>query len=50
MLRRTLELDGIGVRVDYKGLHGTNERIRIDSIPLVQAAYHQACLTLLIPS
>jgi succinyl-diaminopimelate desuccinylase len=39
-----------GFGVDYKGLHGTNERIRIDSIPLIQAAYHQACLTLLIPS
>ena len=39
-----------GFGVDYKGLHGTNERIRLDSIPPVQAAYHQACLTLLIPS
>ncbi len=39
-----------GFGVDYQGLHGTDERIRIDSIPLIQAAYHQACLTLLIPS
>ena len=38
-----------GFGVEYEGLHGTNERIRIDSIPLVQAAYHQALLTLLPP-
>lgn len=49
-------LAGLGIQatagfgVDYKGLHSTDERIRIDSIPLIQAAYHQACLTLLIPS
>lgn len=36
-----------GFGVDYEGLHGTDERVRIDSIPAVQAAYHQACLTLL---
>ena len=36
-----------GFGVDYQGLHGTDERIRLDSIPLVQAAYHQALLTLL---
>ena len=36
-----------GFGVAYEGLHGTDERIRIDSIPLVQAAYHQACLALL---
>jgi hypothetical protein len=24
--------------VDYKGLHGTDERIRLDSIPAVRAA------------
>jgi succinyl-diaminopimelate desuccinylase len=36
-----------GFGVDYQGLHGTDERIRIDSIPMVQAAYHEACLTLL---
>jgi succinyl-diaminopimelate desuccinylase len=36
-----------GFGVDYQGLHGTNERIRIDSIPAVQATYHKALLTLL---
>jgi succinyl-diaminopimelate desuccinylase len=36
-----------GFGVAYEGLHGTDERIRIDSIPPVQAAYHQALLTLL---
>ena len=36
-----------GFGVVYEGLHGTDERIRIDSIPPVQAAYHQALLTLL---
>jgi succinyl-diaminopimelate desuccinylase len=36
-----------GFGVDYRGLHGTDERIRLDSIPVVQAAYHQALLTLL---
>jgi succinyl-diaminopimelate desuccinylase len=36
-----------GFGVDYHGLHGTNERIRLDSVPVVQAAYHQALLTLL---
>jgi acetylornithine deacetylase/succinyl-diaminopimelate desuccinylase-like protein len=36
-----------GFGVDYQGLHGTDERIRLDSIPVVQAAYHQALLTLL---
>jgi succinyl-diaminopimelate desuccinylase len=46
-------LAGLGIQatagfgVDYQGLHSTDERIRIDSIPLIQAAYHQACLTLL---
>jgi succinyl-diaminopimelate desuccinylase len=39
-----------GFSVDHQGLHGTGERIRISSIPPVQAAYHQACLTLLTPS
>ena len=49
-------LAGLGIQatagfgVDYEGLHGTDERIRIDSIPPIQAAYQQACLTLLIPS
>jgi succinyl-diaminopimelate desuccinylase len=36
-----------GFGVAYEGLHGTDERIRIDSIPTIQAAYHQALLTLL---
>ena len=36
-----------GFGVDYQGLHGTDERIRLDSVPIVQAAYHQALLTLL---
>jgi succinyl-diaminopimelate desuccinylase len=36
-----------GFGVDYAELHGTDERIRIDSIPLVHAVYHQALLTLL---
>ena len=36
-----------GFGVDYQGLHGTDERIRLDSIPPVQAVYHQALLTLL---
>jgi len=38
-----------GFGVAHEGLHGTDERIRIDSIPPVQAAYHQALLTLLPP-
>jgi succinyl-diaminopimelate desuccinylase len=36
-----------GFGVEYQCLHGTDERIRIDSIPAIQAAYHQACLALL---
>ena len=39
-----------GFGVVYEGLHGTDERIRTDSIPPVQAAYHQALLTLLPPA
>jgi acetylornithine deacetylase/succinyl-diaminopimelate desuccinylase-like protein len=39
-----------GFGVVYQGLHGTDERIRVDSIPPVQAAYHQALLTLLPPA
>jgi len=38
-----------GFGVVYEGVHGTDERIRIDSIPAVQAAYHQALLSLLPP-
>ena len=36
-----------GFGVGYEGLHGTDERIRVNTIPVVQAAYHQALLTLL---
>jgi succinyl-diaminopimelate desuccinylase len=36
-----------GFGVDHHGLHGIDERIRLESIPAVQAAYHQALLTLL---
>lgn len=36
-----------GFGVDYRGLHGTDERIRLASIPAIQTAYHQALLTLL---
>jgi succinyl-diaminopimelate desuccinylase len=36
-----------GFGVDYQGLHGTDERIRLNSMPIVQAAYHRALLTLL---
>ena len=38
---------GVGVGVGYEGLHGTDERIRLDTVPVVQAAYHQVLLTLL---
>lgn len=36
-----------GFGVTYHGLHATNERIRIDTIPTVQAIYHDAVLRLL---
>jgi succinyl-diaminopimelate desuccinylase len=36
-----------GFGVDYRNLHGTDECIRLDSIPAVQATYHQALVTLL---
>lgn len=36
-----------GFGVDYRGLHGIDERIRLDTIPPVQAVYHRALLTLL---
>ncbi len=36
-----------GFGVEYRGLHGTDEQIALESIPLVQATYHQALLTLL---
>jgi succinyl-diaminopimelate desuccinylase len=36
-----------GFGVDYIGLHGTDERIRLDTIPIVQAIYHRTVLRLL---
>ncbi|WP_284741688.1 M20 family metallopeptidase [Amycolatopsis sp. RTGN1] len=36
-----------GFGVGYVGLHGTDERIRLDTIPTIQAIYHAAVLTLL---
>ncbi len=36
-----------GFGVEHAGLHSTDERIRLDSIPKVQAVYHQALLTLM---
>jgi len=36
---------GLGVR--YEGLHGTDERIDLTTIPAVQATYHDAILELL---
>jgi succinyl-diaminopimelate desuccinylase len=33
--------------VSYTGLHGTDERARLDSIPAVQTVYHNAVLRLL---
>ncbi|WP_245193139.1 M20 family metallopeptidase [Amycolatopsis alba] len=36
-----------GFGADYVGLHGTDERIRIDTIPTVQAIYHAAVLALM---
>jgi len=36
---------GLGVR--YEGLHGTDERIEIATVPLIQTTYHEAVLTLL---
>jgi succinyl-diaminopimelate desuccinylase len=36
-----------GFGVDYLGLHGTDERIRLDTIPAIQAIYHTAVLSLM---
>jgi succinyl-diaminopimelate desuccinylase len=36
-----------GFGVAYQGLHGTDERVSLESIVPVQSAYHQALLTLL---
>jgi succinyl-diaminopimelate desuccinylase len=35
-----------GFGVAHEGLHAANERVRLDSVQLVQATYHQALLTL----
>ncbi|MEO3854158.1 M20/M25/M40 family metallo-hydrolase [Acrocarpospora sp. B8E8] len=39
-----------GFGVAYRGLHGTDEQIALESIPPVQATYHHALLMLLNPS
>ncbi|PKW14488.1 M20 family metallopeptidase [Saccharopolyspora spinosa] len=36
-----------GFGVTYTGLHGTDERARLDTIPTVQATYHKAVLQLM---
>jgi succinyl-diaminopimelate desuccinylase len=36
-----------GFGVTYTGLHATDERIRLDTIPTVQAVYHATLLSLL---
>ena len=36
-----------GLGVGYEGLHGTDERIDLATIPMVQATYHDAVLSLL---
>jgi succinyl-diaminopimelate desuccinylase len=36
-----------GFGVPYLGLHGTDERARIDAVPAVHAAYHRAVLRLM---
>jgi succinyl-diaminopimelate desuccinylase len=36
-----------GFGADYRGLHGTDERVRLDTIPTVQAIYHNAVLRLM---
>ncbi len=36
-----------GFGVDYTGLHATDERIRLDTIPTVQAIYHATLISLL---
>ena len=38
-----------GFGVTYTGLHATDERIRLDTIPTIQAVYHTTLLSLLIP-
>jgi len=36
-----------GFGVDYVGLHGTDERIRLESVPFVHATYQHALLSLM---
>lgn len=36
-----------GLGVEYEGLHGTDERISLSTIPSIQATYHEAVLALL---
>ncbi len=38
-----------GFGVSYTGLHATDERIRLDTIPTIQAVYHATLLSLLTP-
>lgn len=38
-----------GFGVTYTGLHATDERIQLDTIPTVQAVYHATLLSLLTP-
>jgi succinyl-diaminopimelate desuccinylase len=38
-----------GLGVNYKGLHGTDERIELATIPVIQGIYHEAVLALLSP-
>jgi succinyl-diaminopimelate desuccinylase len=43
----SLDIATAGFGVAYQGLHGTDERIDLSTIPPVQATYHQAVLSLL---
>jgi succinyl-diaminopimelate desuccinylase len=36
-----------GFGLPYEGLHGTDEKVRLEQLPTVQAIYHQAVLNLL---
>ncbi len=38
-----------GFGVTYTGLHATDERFRVDTVPTVQTIYHAALLRLLTP-
>jgi succinyl-diaminopimelate desuccinylase len=38
-----------GFGVQYKNLHGANEKIELTTIPTVQTIYHEAALRLLTP-